>query len=180
MRPPPKGFTLIEALIVLCVVAILLAIAVPAWSNALAAAHSGAVRADLAASLLAAIRHSSLAGSEVVICPVAATAQCSGAANWDQGWMAFADLNGNRIADANETRLGTHEALPHGVHLRSTQGRKKIVFQPNGGNAGSNITLTLCDARGVNSATTLVLSNTGNLRGGKPTSAAASNCVYGN
>ena len=179
MRSSTKGFTLIEALIAMAVAAILLAVAVPAWSHAIAAANSGSVRAALAANVLDAVRHSAIAGSEVVICPVSASGQCSGSTNWDGGWIVFADIDGNRVVSANETRLGEAKKLPEHVHLRSTAGRTRIVFQPNGGNAGSNITLTLCDSRGVSSATTLVLSNSGNLRAGRPTAAAAWNCVYG-
>jgi len=51
------------------------------------------------------------------------------------------------------------------------------VFQPNGGNAGSNITFTLCDGRGAAQATTLVLANDGRMRAGTPTPAAAAACV---
>ena len=179
MSRPVKGFTLIEALVVMAVAAILLAVAVPAWSHAKAAADSGAVRASLAASVLDAVRHSAVAGTEVVVCPVMTPGQCSGSTNWDHGWIVFADINGNRIADANETRIGQVRELPGEVHLRSTVGRTRIVFQPNGGNAGSNVTFTLCDPRGPKSAATLVLSNSGNLRSGQPTEAAAWNCVYG-
>jgi type IV fimbrial biogenesis protein FimT len=174
-----NGFTLIEALVAMTAAAILLAVAVPAWSHAKAAANAGSVRADLAASLLDAIRHSAIAGSEVVICPVSASGQCTGSTNWDGGWMSFADINGDRIANANETHLLGGDALPKEVHLRSTVGRTKVVFQPNGGTAGSNVTFTLCDSRGMDSATTLILSNAGNLRAGKPTASAAWNCMYG-
>ena len=173
-----KGFTLIEALVVMAVAAILLAVAIPAWSHARAAANSGSVRAELASTLLDAVRHSAIAGTEVVICPTSPSG-CSGSTNWDSGWIAFADINGNRVPDANETRLVRGNALPSDVHLRTTTGRTRLVFQPNGGNAGSNVTFTLCDSRGPKSATTLVLSNTGNLRPGQPTEAAAWNCVYG-
>ena len=94
--------------------------------------------------------------------------------------MAFADINGNRIRDANETLLAQAEPLASGVHLRSHRGRTRLVFQPNGGNAGSNVTFTLVRfARGPSCATTLVLSNSGGLRTGKPTAAAARNCAYG-
>jgi len=174
-----KGLTLIEALIAMAIAAILLAVAVPAWSQAKAAASAGSVRADLAASLLDAVRHSAIAGSEVVICPVGALQQCNGSTNWDQGWLVFADINGNRIADANETRLTKGRALPDGVHLRTTSGRTHLVFQPNGSNAGSNVTFTLCDSRGLGRATTLVLSNAGNFHMGRPSSKAAWECVYG-
>jgi type IV fimbrial biogenesis protein FimT len=180
MPCPAKGFTLIEALVALGIAALLLVVAVPAWSHAKAAASAGLVRSKLAASFLNAVRHSAIAGSEVVICPVSATGRCRGSTNWDNGWMAFADINGNRIPDPNETRLGDEGPLPRDVHLRTTRGRTKLVFQPNGGNAGANVTFTLCDSRGTESATTLVLANSGNLRLGKPTATAAWNCVYGN
>jgi type IV fimbrial biogenesis protein FimT len=179
MFRPVKGFTLIEALVVIAVAAILLAIAVPAWSHARAAANAGAVRAELAVSLLEAVRHSSIAGTEVVVCPASSSGLCSGSTNWDSGWIAFADINGSRAPDPNETRLTGGKALPDDVHLRTTSGRTRLVFQPNGGNAGSNVTFTLCDSRGAKSATTLVLSNAGDLRPGQPTDAAAWNCVYG-
>jgi type IV fimbrial biogenesis protein FimT len=175
----PKGFTLMEALVALAVVSILAAVALPAWSHARAAANSGSVRAGLAASLLDAIRHSAVAGSEVVICPTQGTDQCSNSSKWDKGWIVFADLNGNRIRDSNETRLADGPPLPDGVHLRSTAGRVRLVFQPNGGNAGSNVTFTLCDSRGPDFASSLVLSNSGNLRTGRPSMTAARDCVYG-
>ena len=174
-----NGFTLIEALTAMTVAAILLAVAIPAWSHAKAAANAGSVRAALAAGLLDAGRHAAIAGSEVVVCPVSASGQCSGSTNWDGGWLAFADINGDRVPGANETQLVKAGALPDGIHLRTTQGRTRLVFQPNGGSAGSNVTFTLCDARGMSSATALVLSNSGSFRAGKASASAAWNCVYG-
>lgn len=170
---------MIEALVVVAVAAILLVVAIPALSHARAAASSGSVRASLAASLLDAVRHSAIAGTEVVVCPVAASGRCSGSVNWDEGWIVFADINGNRVPDANETRLVAQERLPEDVSLRTTAGRTRLVFQPNGSNAGSNVTFTLCDSRGLSSATALVLSNAGSLRTGAATPTAAWNCVYG-
>jgi type IV fimbrial biogenesis protein FimT len=81
--------------------------------------------------------------------------------------------------DPNETLLHAERALSGKVHLRTTAGRKRLVFQPNGGNAGSNVTFTLCDGRGAGKATSLVLANDGRLRAGKPTETAAQACVQG-
>ena len=179
MRYQLKGFTLIEAMIVLLVAAILLAVAIPAWSNATSAAHNGATRAALASTVLDAVRHSALMGADVVACPGTGEAQCSGSFDWSGGWIVFADVNGNRVRDAHETVVKQAPALEGGVRLRSTAGRTKLVFQPNGGNAGSNVTFTLCDKRGVAKASTLVLANDGRIRQGIPTAAAAQACVYG-
>ena len=179
MRYHLKGFTLIEAMIVLLVAAILLAMAIPAWSSATAAAHNGATRGALASTVLDAVRHSALMGTEVVLCPVTSGHQCSGSIDWSDGWIVFADLNGNRVRDPHETVVSQAPALQGGVRLRTTTGRTKLVFQPNGGNAGSNVTFTLCDKRGVAKASTLVLANDGRLRQGIPSAAAAQACVYG-
>ncbi|MBA2238690.1 MAG: GspH/FimT family pseudopilin [Lysobacter sp.] len=179
MRFEETGFSLIEAVIVLLVAAILLAVAIPAWSNAASAAHNMAARGALATSLLDAVRHSALTGSEVVVCPAGSALQCSRQPDWSAGWIVFSDLNGNRVREPAETLVRQAAALGGGVRLRSTPGRTRLVFQPSGGNAGSNLTLTLCDSRGADEATTLVVANDGRIRMGKPTAAAAQACVYG-
>ena len=179
MRNHPRGFTLIEAMIAMLVATILLALAVPAWSTAASAVHNGAARSALASSVLDAIRHSALVGVEVVLCADNGAAQCSGSVDWSDGWVAFVDMNGNRARDEAETVLQQSPALQGRVRLRSSPGRTRLVFQPGGGNAGSNVTFTLCDARGTASASTLVLANDGRLRQGVPTDAAARACVHG-
>jgi type IV fimbrial biogenesis protein FimT len=174
-----KGFTLIEALAVMAVAAVLLVVAIPAWSHARAAAKASTVRAELAASLLKAVSYSANAGAEVVVCPASILDQCTGRIDWDGGWVAFADANGNRVRDLTETVVARTPAVDKSVHLQSTSGRTKLVFQPSGGNAGSNVTFTLCDSRGIEYATALILSNMGALRNGTPPQDAARRCVYG-
>jgi type IV fimbrial biogenesis protein FimT len=171
-----RGFTLIEALIALAVTGFLLAVAVPAWSGALEAAHATSARAVLLDSLTRSISHAALTGSEVVLCPGDASG-CRTSIDWSRGWIAYADIDGDRRRDANETLLYSQPALTGRVHLRSTLGRTRLVFQPNGGNAGSNVTFTLCDGRGGARAATRVLGNDWRLRGGTPTAAAAQACV---
>lgn len=171
------GFTLIEAVIVLAVGGILIGAAVTAWTGTIEEARSSAARTDLLATLTRAISHAAMAGSEVVLCPGDA-AGCRDTTDWSGGWIAYADIDGNRQRSANETVLQAEPALPGKVHLRSTPGRTRLVFQPNGGNAGSNVTFTLCDGRGASQATTLVLANDGRLRSGKATAAGAAGCEH--
>ena len=171
-----SGFTLVEAMASLIVVTILAGVAVPAWSSASEAARNGSARAALGASVLDAVSHAALTGSEVVLCPGDAGG-CRPGIDWSKGWIAYADLDRDRIRDPGETLLRATAPLGGRVHLRSTQGRTRLVFQPNGGNVGSNVTFTLCDGRGIAKATTLVLANNGRLRSGTPTEAAALACL---
>ncbi|MCA1714959.1 MAG: GspH/FimT family pseudopilin [Gammaproteobacteria bacterium] len=171
-----RGFTLIEAVIALAVASVLIGTAVPAWTGAIEATHAGTAKSALLASLTRSISHAAIAGTEVVLCPGDASG-CRDTPDWSAGWIAYADLNGDRVRDAAETLLHAETALPGKVRLRTTSGRQRLVFQPNGGNAGSNVTFTLCDGRGADKAATLVLANDGRLRAGKPALAAAQACL---
>lgn len=177
MRALQWGFTLVEAVIAMLVVGILLAIAVPAWSNALARTHAAAARAALLGSITDSVRHASITGTEVVLCP-SDDSGCIGSWDWSGGWIAYADIDGDRRHDAGETLLSRQPPLEKDVRLLTSQGRRRLVFQPNGGNAGSNATFTLCVGRHAASATTLVLANSGRFRA-SATAAATRLCAGG-
>lgn len=176
---PPRhspGFTLIEAMIALLIGALLLGLAVPAWSNASEAARAVAARSAMQDTLDAAMRHAALAGTQVVVCP--GTDGCRDTWDWSGGWLAWADANGNRRRDAGERLLLREPALPGRVHLRSTPGRRRLVLRPHGGAAaGTNVTFTLCDGRGPSRTVALVLANSGRLRNARPGAAAVAECL---
>ena len=163
MRKRANGFTLIEVLLCLVVLATLMGVAVPAWSSMLARSHSASARAALLASLTTSINHAAVAGTEVVLCP-ATTLDCADSWDWSQGWIAYADLDGDRHHDAGEALLRQQPALHDDVRLLTSKGRKRLVIQPNGGNAGSNVTFTLCASTRGGDASQLVLSNRGQFR----------------
>ena len=170
-RPP--GFTLIELLIAVAVVALLLGVALPSFGSAMEKARSLDTKSALMASITRAVNRSAVTGTRAVLCPSPDGQGCADGFDWSQGWIGFLDRNSNRERDAGETLLLAEAALPGKVRLLSTKGRTRIVFQGNGGNAGSNVTFTLCDGRGPAHAETVVLNNKGRLRYGTPTPEAA-------
>lgn len=160
---PIRGFTLIEAIICLTIGTLLLILAIPTFTSALARADASAARSALLASLTQAINHSALTGTEVVLCP-GDQQGCRDTFDWSDGWIAYADLDGNRKRDPRDTLLDIKSGVSDRVRLLTSTGRRRLVFQPNGGNAGSNVTFTLCDLTKHARAQSLVLANNGRLR----------------
>lgn len=166
-----RGWTLIELVIVLAVASLLFGITLPALSRGLEAARASDARAELELSLLAASSHAAIAGVRGVLCPSLDGKECMDSPDWSGGWLVFLDSNANREFEGGERVLKVQPALQGRVRLRTTSGRTRIVFQGNGGNAGSNATFTLCDGRGPSRAQALIMGNTGTLRDGAPTAA---------
>ena len=171
-----RGITLIELLVVMAVLAILACIVLPAFRDAMARAKSGSARTAMLGSLTDSIRHAGTTGTEVVLCPGSPEHDCVDTFDWSNGWLAYADINGDRQRNGSETLVSSKPPLGSSVRLLSSTGRRRLVVQPSGGNAGSNVTFTLCDRRGASHAESLVLSNAGDLRRGRAKPAAASSC----
>jgi type IV fimbrial biogenesis protein FimT len=179
MRAPPRhaaGITLLELTIAVALTTLLAAVAIPRFMAAREAAHSGAAFQALLASLMAASAHAASTGAHVVVCPGTA-AGCTPTHDWGGGWIVFADIDGDRMRDPGDTLVHRAPALGARARLRSTVGRTRIVFQPNGGAAGSNVTFTLCDGRGEPHARALVMNNAGGLRSAQATAASATACM---
>jgi type IV fimbrial biogenesis protein FimT len=166
-----RGWTLIELMIVLCLASLLLGLAVPAIGGGIEAARASDARSQLEISLVSASNHAAIAGVRGVLCPSRDGHECDDTPDWSAGWLVFLDSNANRELEGGEQVLKIQPALEGRVHLRTTAGRTRIVFQGNGGNAGSNATFTLCDGRGPGKARALIMGNAGTLRDGEATAA---------
>lgn len=108
-----RGFTLIEALVVLSIAAILLAIGVPNLSFLIASMNARSASFDLVADL-------ATARSEAIKRNQAVTVEPLVAGNWSQGW---------RIV-TGATTLREHTALPSALSV--TSDAASLQFGPNG------------------------------------------------
>jgi type IV fimbrial biogenesis protein FimT len=165
MHPRPcYGFTLMELVVTLGIATTFLLVATAAIGGGLEAARAGAARTELVGSLALAAMRAGVTGRHAVLCPSRDGATCTGAVDWSPGWIVFLDADADGLSDPGEHLLRRVPALAGEVRLRTSAGRTHVTFQGNGGNAGSNLTFTLCDGRGPAKARVLVLSNSGRLR----------------
>ena len=173
MASNERGITLVELLVALAVLAIVVGMAGRALAHGLEAARASDARASLLTSLQLAANRAGVTGAHAVVCPSADGESCRSTVDWSGGWIAFLDLAEAGARVAGVRRLDQVPPLAGHVRLRTTAGRVRVTFQGNGGNAGSNLTFTLCDGRGPAQARSLVLANSGRLRDAPASAAAA-------
>ncbi len=156
-----QGVTLIEAMVVVSISAVLLTIGVPSMIDLLSNVRRDSQQASIVLSLNYARNEAIKRGQRVTVCP-GDSAGCLGAPVWDAGWIVFTDTNGNSVVDPDDNLLAIEGPLASGHSLRS--GRERINFQATGYSLGSNDTLRLCDSRGTGSSRRVVVNALGRVR----------------
>ena len=169
----PLGFTLIELMMTIAIATILLTLGLPSVGSMVSSSESRTARQQLWTALNVARAGAVTGNRRHVICPSTDHANCSGGLRWDNGWIIFVDNNENGRRDGIEAVISVGNPARQGVVIASTVGRDQVGFRTDGSSAGSNATFTICDRRGVSTATSLVVSNPGRIRSGTPTTASA-------
>ncbi len=137
------GFTLIELMITIALVAIVMGIGVPSYQNLVVKnriqTQASEIRSSLAMARVEAIRR----GLWIRICP--GQNGCAGG-NWHEGWNSFVDRDSNDTRDegAGETHLEVHIRLDGGSTLT---GADEVIFKSDGTVVDAR-TMILCTADG--------------------------------
>ncbi len=123
----PAGFTLIELMIVLAIVAILLRMAAPGLSRQASARALAAQSSEFMAALRFARAQALQRGSDVTVCasaPAAPPPSCQGAhaADWRDGWIVFADRDRHGVPDAQSQLLRVQQPLQRSGGVAGTRG----------------------------------------------------------
>lgn len=162
-----SGFTLIELMIAIALVAILLATAVPALDDFTNDARQTGAINDFISAIHIARNTAITTNSRVTMCASASGTNCELTA-WESGWIVFGDLNSNGSVDVGETVVSASSAT-EGLNIQSGEFPAALMYRPNGramtnaltGNSGE---FTVCDFRGAPHAKVILVELSGRPR----------------
>lgn len=142
-----RGFTLLELLVAIAVLAVLTALAVPAGRALQGRALVAAESLQLLTLLRLARTRAVLAGTDAVLCPLRAGDDgpaCAVARG--EGWLAFSDHDGDRDFDAGDTVLRMAASAGPALDVTTRSGAPftgRIVYRADG-TVSTPTTLQLC------------------------------------
>lgn len=137
------GVTLLELMITLTVLAMVIAIAVPASGKLIQMNQSKAVTQQLYRALQFTRAEAIKRGTRVVLCPLdRQTGQCT--SNWNQSLAVFPDTNRDGTLPAPDAIVLETPPVPAGSLHMSPANRKLIRFDAIGYSPGSMGNLTYC------------------------------------
>lgn len=160
MATKQTGFTLIELMVTIAVLAIVISIAIPSYQNMVLANRMAAQANQVITALNYARSEAVKRGATATVCSTSGGTACAGSTDWSTGWMVFADANGDGTVDTGEAVLRVWPALNTGNTLKAGS-RMRITFTATGFATGFNDTLKLCDPRGINDARLIVINAMG-------------------
>ena len=158
-----RGFSLIEAMVVMAVAAILLAVGVPSYQGMTERTRINSAMHLLSAHMASARNTAISYRIPTVVCPSNRTGGCRTDGDWSQGWLMFFDKDGNRRPDVHEDILRDENAPIHpSLRILSSSGRPQLRYLPDGRSSGSNITVRLCREDAL--LAQIVVNNAGRVR----------------
>lgn len=168
------GYSLVELLVVLTLMAILLSIALPSMTAMLNTQKSVALGNSFLASLNLARNEAIKRNARAVLCKSVDGLSCTTSGGWQQGWIVFHDVNNNAALDVGEQVIEQQGAVAQGLTLTgnapvanyvsfSASGSAKLI---SGAFQAGTFTLCLVPASSAD-VRQFILSSTGRARSRK-------------
>ena len=140
-----RGFTMVELMVTLVVLAVMLAIASPGLATFVNNSRLRATQGELMSALTLARSEATKRGAMVV---VEALAPVVGK-EFSGGWRVFVDLNDNGTWDAGEAEVRRYPALGGNQRFATVSGVSIATFNPRGFlKSSARVEFTLCGQAG--------------------------------
>ncbi|WP_370566044.1 GspH/FimT family pseudopilin [Luteimonas salinilitoris] len=167
MTRKDAGFTLIEAMTVIAIVAVTLAVGIPAFGGTLQRHRVRTAMHLLSADMAMARSTAIMRRGQIVVCPRTADNRCRDDRDWRHGWLVFTDEDRNRQPDGTGDILRVRDA-PSGTDsgLTLTSSRRFLRYQRDGRSANANLTVRVC--AGERLAGKVIVNNLGRVRSARP------------
>ncbi|MEY4642226.1 MAG: hypothetical protein RLZZ227_2220 [Pseudomonadota bacterium] len=163
MQPAIRGYTLLELLVVLALVAVFASMAIPGWGRTLQARTGEIVIHELARTMNFARAAAVTNGSIVTLCRSGDGLACNG--NWEDGLLLFTDANADRIRNGADRLLRHTGRIQGSLRLRSFPNRQYLQFTALGFTYRQNGNFTWCPpGNDVALAQQLIFSQSGRSR----------------
>ncbi|MGH1373241.1 MAG: GspH/FimT family pseudopilin [Cellvibrionaceae bacterium] len=133
-----SGFTLVELLITVAIISITLAMAVPNFTS-LVNSNAIASQTNHFSSAIGAARSEAITRNTSVIMCKRNNLSCSNGAQWESGWIIFADNDGDDTLDSGE-ELRYIDALRDNYTLRPSVATLNWLRFQSDGKVSSNLT----------------------------------------
>ena len=165
MKKPSKnkGFTIVEAIIVIAIFGVLLAVAAPSLTDYLNQVQSRQNTNEFLSSLLLARSEAVTRNSMVSMCMTDSSAPqvCDSDNGWHEGWIAFEDVDGDGTRDIGDELVEQHSGLDDTSVVSSVNFSDHVTYLPSG-SVSSSGSFTVCV--GGSSARSIVVNATGRPR----------------
>jgi type IV fimbrial biogenesis protein FimT len=145
-RPPEEGFSLMETLIVISIVAILLVLGVPTFKFVTQSNRSTSEINGMLGSLQLARAEAIKEGQSVSVCPSANGIACTVVSNdWQQGWLIFSDTGVLGVIDGTDFVVHVQTPFTSADTLQTDHNVSVITFSREGFamNLPNGVTFTL-------------------------------------
>lgn len=161
------GFTLIELIVTVAMIAIVAITAGPDLGTFFKRNKFTTQSNNFVASLNLARSEAAKRVSIVTVCiSNAAQNACAGGTNWEAGWIAFVDTNGNATIDGGETILNVNNSISGDTTIRSSQFGSAVLYRGDG-TATTSGTFKICNSEGNERAKAINIKGSGLISQGK-------------